>query len=264
MGELSPMNTQRNRNGHILLPVYCSEAEYAPILCELLNPSFSAILCRSWQEFLRRSERAQCSVIECESLTDPNSFRNLFTFCSYPTLRPVVLTTQLSPANAKALKDLCVDEVVGLNEVERELLTAVKRAVNRSLLALVSRDILRSERLPTHLGRALSAACSSPFAIRSQKELALLAQCDRSTLIRQWNLVLANGPSLKDGIDWLLLLKAFSFHRGGKTWTWVASKLDIDSRTLSSIAKRLTGRSLSRLSEEQLLTNFRRDILSHF
>jgi AraC-like DNA-binding protein len=128
--------------------------------------------------------------------------------------------------------------------------------MKRNVFALISRDIQRSERLPAHLGRALSAICTSPFTIRSQKELAQVAQCDRSTLIRQWSRAMGDSVSLKDMIDWLLLLRAYSLHRGGRSWAFVAERLGVERRALSSIANRLTGQSMNHWFRDQVLAQF--------
>lgn len=166
--------------------VHCEDRQYEDRIRALLGPDFGVSTYTRWSDFLSASKTASCSIVEAENLASRSSRRNLFQFCTYPPLRPLVLITRFDDINARALKDLCVDEVVWLSRLDRELVSAVRKSQRREFMVVLGDAIRRNERLPRRLADALAGACTSSVAIQSQQELLQFSHAHRTTLFRQW------------------------------------------------------------------------------
>jgi hypothetical protein len=237
--------------------VHCEERRYEDRIQALLGPEVAISLHRRWSDFLSASRTASCSIVEAEELTARISRRNLFHFCVYPPLRPLVLITRFDDVNARALKDLCVDEVVWSNHLDRELVSAVRNSQRREFIVVLGDAIRRNERLPRRLADALAGACTSPVPIQSQKELLEFSHAHRTTLFRQWHQIAGEGETLKTALDWVVLLRAALRHDAGQSWREISEAMGISNRRLSGIAERLAGLNLSELDTPSIEKRFR-------
>jgi AcrR family transcriptional regulator len=96
--------------------------------------------------------------------------------------------------------------------------------------------------------------CEPPF--RSVSELAEALGCNRRTLWRHWRLAIGAGVILRleDVLDWILLLHAAGHKSLGRSWSQVASELQVHPHTLARAAARLARRSLRALTAVSQLT----------
>jgi hypothetical protein len=238
--------------------VHCEDPQYEDRIRALLGPEFKVVTYRRWSDFLSASRTASCSIVEAEDLASRNSRRNLFQFCIYPPLRPLVLITRFDDVNARALKDLCVDEVVWSNRLDREHVSAVRKSHRRQFMVVLGDAIRRNDRLPRRLADALAGACTSPVPIQSQKELLEFSHGHRTTLFRQWHEIAGERQTLKAVLDWVVLLRAALRHDAGQSWREVSQSMGVSTRRLSGIAARLVGRKLSQMDAPSLEERFRR------
>jgi len=87
-------------------------------------------------------------------------------------LNPIVLVTSSDRENARCLKDLTVEEVVWTDELEAQLLVAVKRAEGTGLLEATAGTVEQCDHLPPKLREALALVCRSWPPMRSVAQLA--------------------------------------------------------------------------------------------
>lgn len=238
--------------------IHCVERIYEDRIQFLLEPEWDPVFYRRWSDFLEASRMALCAIVEAEDLGSRRSRRNLFQFCVHPPLRPLVLVTRFDDANARALKDLCVDEIVWLRHLDRDLAGAIRKSMRREFMVVLGEAIRRNALLPGTLADALAGACTSPVPIQSQKELVEFHPAHRTTLARQWREVAGEGQTLKATLDWIVLLRATLQHDAGESWREIARSMKISTRRLSGIADRLVGRNLSEIDAPGLEERFRR------
>lgn len=124
-----------------------------------------------------------------------------------------------------------------------------------AVLSMLEEAVRLQKNIPPKLREALMLLLDSPIPIISVKELAIRTKSDRTTLYRQWRNTFARAleMSLKDLIDWILLLRAMSWRLTGASWSSVAYRAGIKRQTLSRIARRLVARELRDLEMEHLL-----------
>lgn len=228
--------------------LYCEEEQYQDWMVGLLARQLEDVRVHStWEDFVEASRTARCSIVEAGDLSAPEAYGKLFRFCVYPTLRPLVLVTSTKRENARHLSTLCMDEVVWLNRIDQDLVRAVCEAEQRSFLAAFSDALEERSALPPRLKSAVILASQSPTPVRNQQQLAELSYCDRRTLIRQWNKITSSGSTLKEVLDWLVLLRAFEQREQGLTWKEVENSIGVRRRSVDRIALRLTGHRLGKL-----------------
>src|SRR5690606_33783353 len=97
-----------------------------------------------------------------------------------PPLNPIVLVTSSDRENACCLMDLTVEEVVWTDELEAQLLVAVKRAEGTGLLEATASTVEQCDHLPPKLREALALVCRSWPPMRSVAQLARAVPPDRS------------------------------------------------------------------------------------
>jgi hypothetical protein len=218
-----------------------------------------------WESFERAAAASECSVVVIPWLDAKPETRRLAIFKARHPLHPVVLVTRGDIENARALKDLSVDEVVWLGEMERELADAVGRTcVLRQTRSLA--DALRgAAHLPARLREALASACEYERPLRTVEKLAASAGCDRRTLWHQWKQAVDGGAlRLQDFLHWLLLLRAAGRKTAGRPWSEVAEDVGVHPDTLGRLARQLTGRTLGQLSaggQADVAAQFERRVL---
>jgi hypothetical protein len=160
----------------------------------------------------------------------------------------MVVVTSKDADNARLLKDLHTDEVVWLQDLERDLPRAVRGAESRGVLQRVASEIERSQLSPPLLRSALAQACRSGQPVQSVHALAAIAGRDRRTLARLWRVSLSGtGFRLKDFLDWLLIVRALSRKHHRVSWAAIATELGVHEHTLARAVHRLLGVRLGEL-----------------
>jgi hypothetical protein len=162
----------------------------------------------------------------------------------------MVLVTSKDADNARAFRSAGLEEVVWLSEIEAGLWPAVRRARGSGFLQPVLRVVERSLLRYPPLQRALGHACRAERPIRSLGQLAAVSGCDRRTLWRHWHDAVASRVSLRleDVLDWLILLHAVGRKEQSRSWSSVATELQIHPHTLGRISARLAARPLRMLA----------------
>lgn len=246
-----------------MLALYVSDSRFSERLCRALQPT-EAVPSTSWPHFERAAESAECSVIVIGWLGVPEVAR-LMTFKSRHPLHPVVLVTRGDMQNARQLKAVQVEEVIWIEEMDRELTGAVSRTCTLSHHRSFCEAMSDADYLPGCLGPALARACSAEPPLRTVQKLAKLAGCDRRTLWQHWKTA-TEGEELRlqDVLHWLLLLRAATQKTPGRSWATVAEELGLHPQTLGRISQQLTGLSLRELAgrrQGEVVDQFEHDVV---
>lgn len=245
-----------------MLALYSADPKQVPRLRSALRSPRDMVAVTDWDQFQRVLPGARCSVVHVDHLDTACELPRLSAMRARHPRHPVVLVTRWDLENARHLKDVSVEEVIWMPEVDRGLRPAVDRACSRTpnpvhCLALVFES---AEHLPRGLREALAHACRSEQPVRSVNELATAAGRNRRTLWHQWNRTLGGTPGLRlqDFLHWLLLLRALAAKTPERSWASVAEALKLSPQTLWRYARDLTGRTLPALEEAE------GEVLSHF
>jgi AcrR family transcriptional regulator len=221
-----------------------------------------------WRLFELTLPAADCSVAVVRWLADQFVARLSAVRAQCP-FQPIVLVTSRDPENARRLKDLDVEEVIWLLEVEHQLSHAVERALASSLLRRAAHVFASSEHLSPVLRLALTQACRIDQPVRTVAALAAIAGCDRRTLWRHWHTAIGVSPELRleDLLSWLLLLRAAGRKTRDHGWCAAAIAVGVHEHTLSRLTQRLSGRTLRELGADGhrlLAEQFARRVMSRF
>lgn len=227
-------------------------------------PSSSGHMHCDWAPFERDAEAAECSVTLIPWL-GTSEVDQLRAFKSRQPLHPVVLVTRGDMQNARQLKAVDVEEVIWLEEMDRELGDAVARTCTLSHTRTFCVAMRDADYLPGCLGPALARACTAEPPLRTVQKLATLAGCDRRTLWQHWKCV-ADGEALRlqDVLHWFLLLRAATRKTPGRSWATVAEELGVHPQTLGRISQQLAGltlRDLAGQQQGQVVEKFEHDVL---
>ncbi|HEY0018950.1 MAG TPA: hypothetical protein VGC13_21800 [Longimicrobium sp.] len=217
-----------------------------------------------WAPFERAAEAAECSVAVIPWL-GTDAVDQLTGFKVRNPLHPVVLVTRGDMQNARQLKAVQVEEVIWLEEMDRELGDAVSRTCTLSHTRTFCVAMGDADYLPGCLGPALSRACTAEPPLRTVQKLAALAGCDRRTLWQHWKCV-ADGSELRlqDVLHWFLLLRAATLKTPGRAWASVAAELGLHPQTLGRLSQQLAGITLRELAGAglgELVDRFEHDVL---
>lgn len=239
-----------------MVALYCRAAAYLAQTLAAFPAGHHVLAAEAWPQFRRAMASASVAVVVLPRLVaqDLRALRALRAPRLARWLVPVVLVTSSEPDNARYLKDVTVAEVVWLDEADRELWPAVRRAANGhgSPRTRLADEIRMNERLPLQLRRALEYACRSERPITSIVALARAVGCGRSTLGRQWRRVVGTGRDrrLEDFLDWILLARAVERKAPDRSWEQVADNLRLYKSVLARVARRLTGHTLGDLNRD--------------
>ena len=206
--------------------------------------------CADWRSFERLHGLARCSVVVARWLESGQLLPRLSAVKARRPLNPIVLVTSSDRENARCLKDLTVEEVVWTDELEAQLLVAVKRAEGTGLLEATASTVEQCDHLPPKLREALALVCRSWPPMRSVAQLARAVHRDRSTLWEHWTAVVGRGddhPRLEDFLGWAILLRAAALKAPGITWQAVGEALSVHEQRIGRTARRLAGVSLREL-----------------
>jgi hypothetical protein len=243
-----------------VIALYSADARYVARIEAALDAAARVVATDRWERFERVIPAAACSIAVVEWLQTSPVFSRLTSLKTRLRLRPIVLVTSKDADNARALKDVSVEEVVWLSEVRESLWSAVRRANGHGLLHQVGQAVQRADHLPAVLRDSLAYACHTDRPLHSVTELARTIGRDRRTLWRHWRTAFGSHPPLRleDVIDWLLLLHAAARKVSERSWAAVAAELKVHQHTLSRTAMRLASRPLQTLAADRpnLATQF--------
>ncbi|HEX8394265.1 MAG TPA: hypothetical protein VF665_18115 [Longimicrobium sp.] len=246
-----------------MLALYVSDRRFSDRLCRALQGP-KAVPSADWLQFERAAEAAECSVIVIGWLGVPEVGR-LMAFKSRHPLHPVVLVTRGDMQNARQLKAVQVEEVIWMEEMDRELTGAVSRTCTLSHHRSFCEAMGDADYLPGCLGPALARACSAEPPLRTVQKLARMVGCDRRTLWQHWKSAIGGEDlRLQDVLHWLLLLRAAAQKTPGRSWAAVADDLGVHPQTLGRISQQLTGLSLRELAgrrQGEMVDQFEHDVV---
>jgi hypothetical protein len=209
-----------------------------------------------WDGFERALAGAACGVAVVEWLHADVGFRRLQLLRERLPGKPLVLVTSRDADNARVLFGTGLQEVVWLSEIETRLWPAVQRASATAVFQRAAQTLARALPANPLLASALAYACSAEPPFRSVSELATALGCNRRTLWRHWRLGVGAAVMLRleDVLDWVLLIHAVGHKSPGRSWSQVASELQVHPHTLARAAARLARRSLRALTAVNQLT----------
>jgi hypothetical protein len=237
------------------------------VLQDVLADVCAVHLADHWWQVEASSIASWCAVVVIDALQGSTVFQQLIAFKTRVPSYPLVLVTTKDAENARHLKRVVLEEVLWTCEAPQQVCAVVTGLRGKSHLAGVARELESADHVGRHLRTALVHACTSASPVRSIAVLATAVGRNRCTLAREWRRVVGVRPAvrLEDFLDWVLLLRALEIRAAGRKWSAVATGLDVHPHTLSRIALRVGGASLSVLAGaglEGLVERFRRDFLS--
>jgi hypothetical protein len=233
------------------IPIYCGADQR---LADLLVPPLEIFVLTpyaDWGAFHRARKRAACSVLVIDRLESDDVFGRFAASSRQGRDGPTILVTARDPENVRRTASVCVDEIVWIEDIRRELPDAIRRVVRLDLVGEVAAAVQRAPGLPPRLREALLVACRADPAPRTVASLARAVGCDRTTLSRQWRAGHASRRMrLQDFLDWLLLVRATEARLAGLKWEAAAERVGVHLRSLTRTVRRLTGGGLSGLATE--------------
>jgi hypothetical protein len=250
-----------------MLALFSMDPRQVPRLRSALPSQRRVVAVGDWDQLQSVIPEATCSVIHVDQLASSAGLPKLCALKSRHPAHPVVLVTRWDLENARQLKDLTVEEVIWLPEVEQGLRGAVERACTRApnYVYCLALPFEEAEHLPPVLREALAHACRSERPVHSVNELAAAVGRNRRSLWHQWNRVVDGAPlRLQDFLHWILLLRAVGRKTPERSWAAVAEELRMSPQTLWRYARDLTGRTLPELAdaEEETMRLFRGRVLA--
>lgn len=213
----------------------------------LLAKRLDLLLASNWDELEAMTLNATCSVIAIDRFDNRMDVEHLRLFRQRHAVRPLIVVTQGDPSNIRKLSSISIDELVFLPEVERELFQKIHQSCSVDFLLRLAEEFKGERKLPLTLREALSYLLRSDQPPPSVEELALVIGCNRTTLNRQLRRAYGptSGPTMKDVIDWVLLVRAILRKGPQRPWARIAEELGIHEHTLGRISRRLLRRPLS-------------------
>lgn len=219
----------------------------------------------AWEAFRTSLADATCGVVMAGRPSDAELFAELRLLREIEAEDvgrdvPLVLCLPRSSAVIRRLKDVIVEEVVWLDEMEEELAPAVLRAEAERRFRGYRRRVEGAEELSPTLSRALGRALTRHPPVTTVQRLAEEVDRDRRTLWHHWHQTIAgdDGLTLKGFLDWVVLLRAGVERTATGNWGRVAEEFDLHTRTLRRTARRRTDAPLGRLDDGGLEACFRR------
>lgn len=211
----------------------------------------------AWGGFRRLFPEARCAVVVAPD-PGPDLFARLQALKDRHPGIPLVLATRRHPATLRRLKDITVEEVVWMDEMETQLWPAVRRADAERWFAGLADRISADPELPTTLAAALERALRRRPPFTSVQALAGEIERDRRTLWHHWRNAVGEDRDLtvKVFLDWVILLRAAARKTGDRSWRRVAAELGVHGRTLRRVARRRCEEPLQRLADRGRETVF--------
>lgn len=220
----------------------------------------------AWGGFRRLFPEVPCAGVVSPD-PDPDLFARLQALKDQHPDVPLVLVTRRRPSILRRLKDVTVEEVVWIDEMETELWAAVRRADAERQFRRLAGRLAELPRLPSTLTAALVRALRRRPPFTSVQTLAGEVGRDRRTLWHHWRNAVGEEQdlTLKAYLDWVLLLRATVRKTGQQSWRQVAEELGVHARTLRRVARRRFGKSLQQLSSrdpEAVFTAFEEGVMA--
>lgn len=226
--------------------------------------------CSGWEEFRTSLDDAVCAIVAAR----PNGaqfFADLQLLDDRGdgadgTSVALVLCLPRSSSGLRRLRDLTVDEVVWLDELEDQLARAVRRARSERRFRTFRHRVARCDHLSPTLANAIERALTRNPPVTSVQRLAHEVGRDRRTLWHHWNRTVddTHELTLKAFLDWIVLLRAAVERTGSESWQEVAQEFGVHTRTLRRTARRRTKDRLGRLANgglEECFRCFEEDVL---
>lgn len=216
-------------------------------------------LCQDWHEFrsngLGGAEAAICVISELHGPV----WNAILQLRTHRPAMAMMLITEQTRENGRALGCIEVDELLFLDEVSDTALETKTAALTRRTTTRIAAAVLREEQLTLdpEIAGTVVRACVAKHLVRSVEELARLLGCSSSQLERRWQRCTPSGSKPKLFIKWLRLMHALNLlARTRKSWKEVAGMLGVKPATLANTSRVLFGvtlRQLEHLDRDRLL-----------
>ncbi|HEY0021561.1 MAG TPA: hypothetical protein VGB24_01595 [Longimicrobium sp.] len=227
-----------------MIAIYCAVRDLERRLERSVPEEREPFTVRAWDEFESTAPRADCSVVLITWLPGASETESLATFKRHHPQHPVVLVTRGDMTNARALAGMTVEDVVWLQDVERDLPAAVGRTCVLSQSRTLADALSQGRHLPPRLRQALLLAISAPRPVRTVSGLAAAVGCDRRTLWHHWNAACPGPLRVQDFLHWVLLMRALGGKTRDRSWASVAEEVGMHPDSLGRLARQLTGLGL--------------------
>lgn len=203
-------------------------------------------------DFVQRAPYATVAILSTRSVAGPCLKLLKSIEMASPSL-PLLIITTFTPENARALVRVQLSSVVWTVDPPGHLRAEVARLRNKFRISPGS--LTHLERVAPALARAFRLI-EFGATIVSVQGLARAIHCDPTTLRRQWRARFTTG-SLKELVDWGVLLRASYLASKGTTRLQAARSVGVHQTTLARIAKRLSGHSLGEFWQDPALGSIR-------
>lgn len=248
-----------------MLVVYSEDAELARRLADRIRRPEATEIVGEWVQLRRLVSDATC-VVAARPVPEPDFFARLQALKDREPGVPLVVIVGRDPDTLRRLKDVVVEEVVWVEEVEDDLLPALRRADSERRFHAVEERLRSATHLSPTLVAALVRAVRRRPPLTSVGTLAAEVERDRRTIWHHWQEGFRGDAELtpKGFLDWILLLRACSIKTDDNSWRTVADDLGVHTRTIRRVAERRIDASLDRVASESLdavFDGFRREVL---
>lgn len=234
---------------------YCPDQAVARALTEAMPRESGLWVASTWQTFLHGILKARVLIIQVPDQSISEFTPRLRRLQRNYPMRPVILITSRHPETLRRLllRNFTIADLVWTEALPQGVSRALRRALVRGLLGRIAALIEASDISPASLRNALAFAVRAPRPPRRVADLAKLANCDRTTLWRQWQAAFGAKVSATPThfVGWILLVHGVSRKRVGNTWAAVADELGIHEHTLARLGKRYVGLGLKECADNQ-------------
>lgn len=222
-------------------------------LLELIKQQLSEFEIRattSVPDFIRMAACADCRII---AVSTPESkwYEDMCRWRSLHRNVSIVYVTAFTHADVAAAVLLQPTQLIWLKDVTPDLRQTVSHFCSVSSRAQLMSRIRGDPRIPKIAKDVVTLVLQDRSDLGTVGDLATFLGRDRRTIWRQWSVkAQAINLSLKELIDWGVLLRAYAVRQDARNWREVSESMKISQRTLSRMSRRLTERSLNQLGNE--------------
>lgn len=235
-----------------MIVLQTTETEVRKIVTSALSPPHDVVVVEAWDPAISAASRSELFIVVAAA--DRNTALETFQR-SHPEV-PIIGLFKRSERLVQALCSLSFRAVLWLPVKPQVLRSAVENALIPHPLRQMANMVEANSRMPRKLKMALVQAFLTNPPLLTVSDLADRADCHRTTLNRQWRRICpAPEETLKDLLDIVVLERAMSIKRPGRSWREPARKLGVSEQRLARIGHRLVGgglRHLARLGSTQI------------
>lgn len=161
---------------------------------------------RDWPNFRSNGfEGAEAAICAIVALQGP-VWRGLVRVRARRSSLALMMITNHTRANTRALARMELDELLFLDEISDDALSAAIAGLARQTTTRIAAAALRENTigLDAELAETLARACASQRPVQSVPELARIMGYARSVLTRRWEECISTGSKPHHFLEWLL------------------------------------------------------------